>query len=91
MVPANVGEKISSLSCPMGDFLPRLQAVTRVCCASQGGCTGNVPLQCSFDCGREFNHFLGTCGDLLEVFVPVYMPLVSHIASHTPHRLGFDI
>jgi hypothetical protein len=81
MVPSNVGELISSETCPMGEFLPRLQTVTNICCAAQGGCTGNVPLACSFDCGREFNRFLGTCGDMLGALVPIYMPLVRFMSS----------
>lgn len=89
MVPSDVGGLISSQSCPMGEFLPRLQTVTAICCASQGGCAGTVPLACSFDCGRAFNNFLGTCGDLLEVFVPIYMPLVRRTAF--PHSTAFCV
>jgi hypothetical protein len=81
IVPAPTGELITSAACPLADFLPRLQTVTNVCCASQGGCNGNVPLECSFDCGREFNRFIGQCESLMAVFVPMYMPLYREFAS----------
>ena len=81
IVPPLAGELITSQACPLADFLPRLQTVTNVCCGGQGGCNGNVPLACSFDCGREFNRFIGQCEDLLAVFVPIYMPLYHEFAS----------
>jgi hypothetical protein len=56
MIPPPSAALISSENCPMEEFFPRLQSATRVCCAGQGGCSGTVPLACTFDCGEYRFH-----------------------------------
>ena len=81
ILPHETGFLLTMGTCPLGSFFTRVQAVTDICCTSQGGCSGAVPEVCSFDCGLRFNGLLNTCGPLLREFLDADMAVYDQFAS----------
>ena len=64
LYPSAIQSWTSVQACPISQLVPRMNLVSRTCCAD-AACAGGIPQQCTFNCTRVFTSMMADCRDVL--------------------------